>query len=220
MHPLPMTWDVDAVLRYIRELPSNHALTLQKLAHMLLALANADRCSDFAALDINLRYAQSNGVTLVITALTKTRRGGPPHEVFYSSFPEEPQLYALDTYIARTDSLHSRNQQGVRNPLFITVRKPYHPVKSAKIGRWIMKEAGVDTDIFTAHSTRGASMSRAKPVRISSADILKAANWSSGSTFHGFTTAQSSPPVLAVECSAFNEHHIIGEPCSKLTMLL
>lgn len=146
-----MTWDVDVVLRYLRKLPGNHALTLQQLAHklaMLLALSKAD----LAALDINLRYVQSNGVKFVITALTKTTRGGPPHEVFYSSFPEEPQLCpvrALDTYIARTDSLRSRNRQEERNPLFIAVRKPFNP---ATIGCWlksVMKEAGIDTNIFT-----------------------------------------------------------------------
>ena len=46
-----------------------------------------------------------------------------------------------------------------------------------------MKESGIDTVIFRAHSTKGASTSKAKTVGVSVADILKAANWSSSSTF-------------------------------------
>ena len=60
------TWDVGVVLKYLRESPDNHELTFQQLTHklvMLMALANADRCSDLAALDINSRYVQGNGLS-------------------------------------------------------------------------------------------------------------------------------------------------------------
>ena len=43
------TWDVDIVLSYIRDLPSNEDLSFQLLSHkvaMLMALANADRSLD------------------------------------------------------------------------------------------------------------------------------------------------------------------------------
>ena len=43
-----------------------------------------------------------------------------------------------------------------------------------------------NTDMFSAHSTRGASTSKANTLGVSSADILKAANWSSTSTFCRF----------------------------------
>ena len=53
-----VTWDVDTVLPFIRGLPDNGSLSFQQLSHklaMLMALANADRCSDLAALDLSYR---------------------------------------------------------------------------------------------------------------------------------------------------------------------
>ena len=125
-----------------------------------------------------------------VTALTKTRRNGPPLEVFYPNFPDSHRLCPVRTlreYVARTATLRSGN--GERNPLFIAVRRPYKPVKPATIGRWlrnVMQEAGMDTSIFQAHSTRGASSSKAKAVGVSVVDILRAASWSTASTFTRF----------------------------------
>jgi len=80
------TWDVDVVLSYLDSLPDNSQLSFQGLSHklaMLLALSNADRCSDLAALNLNFRHFQNNGVLFVIPQLTKSRRSGPP---FYPEF--------------------------------------------------------------------------------------------------------------------------------------
>ena len=73
--------------------------------------------------------------------------------------------------------------------LFISVRKPHHAVKPATIGHWLKKTmewAGIDTAIFSAHSTRGAATSKAKAAGVSIPDILKAADWSTPSTFSRF----------------------------------
>ena len=51
-----VTWSVDVVLDYLGGLPDNEQLNLQQLSHkvtMLMALTNADRCSDLAALDLS-----------------------------------------------------------------------------------------------------------------------------------------------------------------------
>ena len=45
---------------------------------------------------------------------------------------------------------------------------------------------GVDTERFSAHSTRGASTSHAKMKGVPVTDILKVANWSSRNTFERF----------------------------------
>ena len=188
------TWDVDIVLQYFRTMPKNEDLSFQTLSHklaMLLALANADRCSDLAALDLDYVRPQINGIKFIIPGLTKTRRSGPPLEAFYPYFTEEPQLCPVKTfehYQERSQKLRT-SKQGTRNPLFVSVRKPYKPVKAATIGHWlkkVMKDAGVDTEVFSAHSTRGASTSKARSVGVATADILKAANWSSASTFCRF----------------------------------
>ena len=47
-------------------------------------------------------------------------------------------------------------------------------------------QAGIDTEAFSAHSTRSASTSKARMVGVSLEDIVRAANWSSTSTFSRF----------------------------------
>ena len=156
-----------------------------------MALANADRSSDLAALDLNYRFSQSNGEKFIIPGLTKTRRMGPPIESFYPVFREDLRLcpvQALHTYIRRSQPFRSAGSSG-KSPLFIAVRRPHRPVKAATIGHWLksmMEKAGVDTSTFTAHSTRGAATSKAKMVGVSTGEILKAASWSSSSTFCRF----------------------------------
>ena len=100
---------------------------------------------------------QTNGVRSIIPGLTKSRRSGTPIEAFYPSFQESPKLcpiQALREYEARSQEMR---QAGATNSLFISVRKSYIPVKPCTIGKWIkrvMADSGVDTSIFSAHSTR------------------------------------------------------------------
>ena len=83
------------VLIYIHNLPENDQLLLAILSHklaMLMALSNADRCSELTSLDLCFRSHLREGVKFVIPGLTKTRRSGPPKEDFYPSYPEDEKL--------------------------------------------------------------------------------------------------------------------------------
>ena len=186
------TWDVGVVLSFLEGAPDNDQLSFQSLSHklaMLMALANADRCSDLAALDLNHRTFQVDGVKFILPGLTKTRRSGPPIVSFYPSFPTTPKLCPVRALRMYEQRSRDRRQPGTSNQLFISVRKPHKPVKPCTIGKWlqrVMADAGIDTDVFSAHSTRGASTSKAKAMGVSTADILRAANWSSDSTFCRF----------------------------------
>ena len=71
----------------------------------------------------------------------------------------------------------------------MAVKRPHKAVTAATISRWlkeILCRAGVDTNIFKAHSTRTASTSAAKARGVSTVDIMKAANWTRESTFTRF----------------------------------
>ena len=111
-------------------------------------------------------------------------------EAFYPSFPDETKLCPVTTlrcYEEKSKSLRKKKNQ--RNTLFISVRKLHKPVTPATIGHWLknnVKSAGIDTSTFTAHSTRGTATSKAKRMGTSVGDILKAANWTSESTFGRF----------------------------------
>ena len=81
--------------------------------------------------------------------------------------------------------------------LILEVEK-YDPVTSSTIARWLktcLTEAGINTDIFKVHSVRGASSSTAVSAGVTTADILKAADWSSAGTFQKFYVLPSSEGV-------------------------
>ena len=189
-----IAWDVDKVLVCIHNLPQNSQLSLTTLTHklaMLMALTNADRCSELASLDLTFRAHLRDGVKFVILGLTKTRKSGPPKQVFYPSYPVEVKHFpvkTLEAYELRTKPLRLLSKED-SNRIFLSVRKPYAPVKAATIGHWLQKlmaQAGIDVSIFSAHSTRGATTSKAKNVGVSTADIMKTADWSSVSPFRRF----------------------------------
>ena len=60
---------------------------------------------------------------------------------------------------------------------------------SYTITRWLktcLSEAGINSEIFKAHSVRGVSSSTAAAVGITTSEILQAADWLSATTFQKF----------------------------------
>ena len=195
-------WDVTPVVQSLRR--SSEGLTtlqLSKKVVTLLALSNADRCSDLAALDRDYMRWTASGVQFTVVQITKTRTSGPPRTVFYPMLREDPDICPVTTlrkYITVTTPCVANFE--TPKPVFITSRKPFRRARPATIGHWIkdtLKAAGVDTEKFTAHSTRSASTSHASMKGVPIADILKVANWSSSSTFERFYHRSSDPSAFA-----------------------
>ena len=66
---------------------------------------------------------------------------------------------------------------------------PHKPVGVATIARYIklfLGLAGIDLTVFTAHSTRKSSTSKANNMGLPIKDIIKAAGWRNTSTFAKF----------------------------------
>ena len=62
----------------------------------------------------------------------------------------------LDYYLKATENLRNSTR------LLVSYIKPYRAVTSSTIGRWIkpmLGQEGIDTELFSAHSTRYASTS-------------------------------------------------------------
>ena len=92
-------------------------------------------------------------------------------------------------YIRRKASLElSDRNNSDQHRFFVSVRTPHGPVTASTIARWVlhvMNSAGIDTNKFKAHSTRGAGTSAAKglvPIDI----IMASGGWSSINTFSKF----------------------------------
>ncbi|KAI8518063.1 hypothetical protein Bbelb_040800 [Branchiostoma belcheri] len=186
-----VTWDVSKVTSYLRTLSPAKMLSLKQLSFktaMLCALTSADRGSTLAVLDTRQMSIKHNGVLFVLSELTKTSRPNKPYKkVFLPSFPQDkklcPKTY-VEKYLARTKPLRRDAKY-----LFVSFKKPHKAVGASSIARWIksvMSLAGIDTAQYSAHSTRGAASSAAERSGLSTTEILRAADWSSESTFATF----------------------------------
>lgn len=88
----------------------------------------------------------------------------------------------LREYLLRTSSLR-KNQQG---KLLISYQKPHKEISRDTLARWVklvLQKSEIDVSVFKPHSTRAASTSAAKQASVPLVDIMKAASWSSSSTF-------------------------------------
>ena len=153
------TWNVSLVLEY--KLGGNKGLSLKALSGklvFLMALTRANRLSELQALDLCFCYYQHNGVHFKSTGfLTKKRQlGAPLKECFFASSPGDNRLcvvQCLRQYEAVTGG-GWRVNPNKPDPLFLSYVKPHKPVMAQRLAHWVkdlLKEAGVDTNIFKAH---------------------------------------------------------------------
>ena len=112
----------------------------------------------------------------------RTSISGPPREVTYFSFKECEAICpvaTLEVYEHHTADERATDQDA--NPLFIGCVKPYKPVSSSTISRWVMnlmQASGIDA------STRAASTSAAASLGVSVKYMT--ANWTLESVFKRF----------------------------------
>ena len=200
------------VTAYIRTNGDNKSLSLQDLSHklaMLMALTRPSRSADLAKLDLQFRSYSVEGVIFQPNALSKqSRQQKHGTEFFFPCYPAEDLLcpvLALKEYGNRTKPF-----RGSHTTLFLGVTKPHKPVSSSTIARWLkvlLGKAGVNTEIFKAHSTRSASTSAAAAAGITTGDILKAADWSSETVFQKFYHKPSASSQFGLAVLSSNSCH-------------
>ena len=183
-------WSVDIVLDYLSLYWPLDKITLKELTFklvMLIALTTGQRCQTLTFLDMSEKYMQRNGECFNF-ALTDHLKQDRPGKVFGNvrlfKYPvKELCVYeTLDYYLKATENLRNSTR------LLVSYIKPYRAVTSSTVGHWIktmLGQAGVDTEQFSAHSTRCASTSKAI-ASVSSDVILASAGWTEESTFRKF----------------------------------
>lgn len=181
------SWDVVKVTDYLKSLGANQELSLKQLTLklvMLMALVEASRSSELAALDLRFRVFSPEGVAFALPTLTKKRKAGdPPRKLFFGGYPPDEKLcvvHCLKEYESRSNPFRERdNSPDTPNRLLLSYVRPHKAVTSQRVANWIkltLKEAGVDINTFSAHSTRGASATAAARQGVSTAHILQAAD--------------------------------------------
>ena len=207
------TWDPSTVISFITSLEGNESLPLSVLTGkvvVLLALATLFRVSDLFSISLRSVSFSISGVSFSLLSLRKSQRDGPLQSFSIPRCPDPSTcpVTALQCYLDRTLPLRSdSNSENV----FVTLKKPHLRASPNTIARWIktfLHKAGVDTNIFSAHSTRGASASKAASSGLSIDVILKTGHWSSSSTFYRFYNRQSASSVAQSVISSQHSSHI------------
>lgn len=187
-------WDVATALKYLKSLPPVEELHIRDLTlktTMLIALLSGQRCQTIHALDINNMQVvchPNRRYVFQINKLLKTSRPGKHFgHLVLQAYPADEHLCifkTLEVYLAKTKPLRGNHSQ-----LFISYQQPHKPVTTDTIARWlkaVLAKAGIDTNIFHAHSTRAASTSAAKLAKLSVDTIMNAAGWTNALTFSKF----------------------------------
>jgi len=179
-------WDPSPVIAHLASLFPHESLTLETISCKLvtlLALTTAQRMQTLAAIRLsNITFADA--LLIKITAKLKTSGIGKSQPLLsFRPFPDKPELCVyslLKLYLEMTRGLR---QEGC-DTLFISFRSPHRPVSAQTLGRWVksvLNAAGVDTSIFSAHSTRHASTSFAASRGVNVNEIRRTAGWSRSS---------------------------------------
>ena len=181
------TWDPDVVLNYIKLLGPNRTLTVSQLVRkstVLLLLLSGRHGQVLHVLDIRNMFLTSSRVSFQIVDLLKTSR--PGHNFSQLIF----KAYAPDRCLCVITTLHAYLQRmsdirGDINNLLVTTRKPFKAASLDTIRRWtrdMMRNAGIDLQVFAPHSTRAAASSKALCYLLLHT-IIKSVGWSNSSVF-------------------------------------
>jgi len=177
-------WNADVVLKLIHDWDLNELLSIKQLTcklASLLMLCTGQRAQTIHAIRVS-KIVFSSRVEIVIPDRLKTSRKGTVQPTLILPFNSDPQLCvakALQEYIKRTSVYRKVDN------LFLSLEKPHCAVSKQTVSRWlvwILKEAGVNVDIFKSHSYRHCSVSRAATRGIDTDTIYKCAGWSLAST--------------------------------------
>ena len=191
-------WDADLVLISQKELGPTVSLTLKQLSLktvLLLALASFMRVSEIAVINLSSVHFDDDQLLFSISRPRKSQSSGPLHVFRLKVFKADCAICpvaCVRTYIERTTALRACDAAS----LFISLNPPHKAVGKSTIARWIkasLKDSGVDVNVFTAHSTRGAAASKAFESGVPCEAILAAADWRRQSTFHRFYQKRVQP---------------------------
>lgn len=182
------TWNPSIVLNYLAQKWPNESLDLKTLSAKtltLLALVSAHRVQTFSLIKLsNIKIFDSVEIVITIPEIIKTSKPNSYQPVLkLPYFQEKPEICpasCLQTYINKTSTLrHVGNQF-----LFISYKKPFSKLSTQRLSHWIkntLKDSGINTSIFTGHSTRHAATSTANRCGVSIDVIRKTAGWTDSS---------------------------------------
>ncbi|KXJ27913.1 hypothetical protein AC249_AIPGENE2912 [Exaiptasia diaphana] len=178
-------WDASLVLDYLTTLNPVEKLSLKDLTLklLMLLLATGKRGQSIHLLNVTTMQLDEKSCSFQLNSHTKTSKPGQPTEVINVREFEHDRgvcpVHTLREYIKRTETIRGNQEQ-----LFISFVKPHKSVSRDTISRWtktVLQNSGIYTTMFTSHSTRAASASKAKRRDVPIDIILSHVGWSTTS---------------------------------------
>jgi hypothetical protein len=163
------SWCVGQVTTHMKTMGPNNALSLKQLSLKLvtlMALVEASRTSEIAALDLRYRVYSPEGVTFRLPTLTKKRTtGAPPRQLFFGGFPPDERL-CVSKCLKQYEEGFRDKTPGAPGRVFLSYVTPHRPVKSQQVAHWIeamLESAGINTAVYSAqqctqHTRRGVRL--------------------------------------------------------------
>ena len=158
-------WDISVVLNLLGswQIPNISLKYLSLKLTMLLAFTTGQRVQTLQTLDINNMTLRVNECVFVINSVLKTTKPGKHlSSIQIQALVDNKNLCPVEHLKLCMDKTSAI--RGLHTQLLLSYQKPHRPVSTDTIPRWIkvvLTEAGINTAIFSAHSTRAASTSAA-----------------------------------------------------------
>ena len=168
---------------------------------MLLALSMAQRLQTLHAFRVDMMTWTSDEVVLQVDRLLKHTKEGQPLDRFHVYKYKDKRLCPYRTLNAYRDLTQPMRKDNMKQ-LWLSLTDTKEEVETNTLARWLkdtMTEAGVDSKVFKAHSTRGASVSKADSMDLPMEVILKEGRWTNAVTFAQFYKR----PILKDKGSTF-----------------
>ena len=174
---------------------------------MLIALSSSDRAQTIHSMRIDNCVCTGRGIEFPIFSKLKTSKHLRRPKVVICPNWSDPSLNVekcVTDYMNRT--LHRRwkafKEHKIKpNQLFLSHKnKIGTPVARNTISRWlteVMGRSGIDTTYFKGHSTRGASISKAKRRVANPHQIVRQGDWTRVTTFEHHYEREILGPALS-----------------------
>ena len=174
------TWDVTKVFTFIKSKPTITNCDLKAIYHRLarlLYLTTGQKDQTIKCLNLDCIKISSDKVVLFASVTLKTTRPGHYLPLMALKTFKDSELCVvahLKQYMKMTAPFRSAGA----NQLLLRFVQPHKPISTTTLSRLcvtVMKESGVNVNIFGSHSTRPASTSKCKISRLSFKEIAKSA---------------------------------------------
>lgn len=181
-------WSVDLVLLWLETLGHNSKMSLKLLSlkvTLLLLLVSSQRGQTILNLHTDRMNCKKESITFRMKTLLKHNQLGQPLDsITFYAYPKNKKLCvvrALTRYYLRTDKVRRGRTQ-----LLLSYISPHAPISRATLARWtisVLTMAGINTEKYKGHSTRGASASSAKALGANLNAIMRNASWRDARSF-------------------------------------